>query len=65
MRTWVRVAIAVPVHAVSNVSGEGIETLDAQLGPFSGRLTRDRVVEQASYLARGDTDGFEQQFGKL
>jgi predicted flap endonuclease-1-like 5' DNA nuclease len=42
-----------------------IERLDAQLGPFSGRLTRDRVVEQASYLARGDTDGFEQQFGKL
>ena len=28
-------------------------------------LTRDRIVEQADYLARGDTDGFEQKFGKL
>ena len=42
-----------------------IERLDAQLGAFSGRLMRDRVVEQADYLARGDTDGFEQKFGKL
>lgn len=42
-----------------------IERLDGRLGAFSGRITRDRVVEQAEYLARGDTDGFEQRFGKL
>jgi predicted flap endonuclease-1-like 5' DNA nuclease len=42
-----------------------IERLDTQLGAFRGRITRDRVVEQADYLARGDIDGFEQQFGKL
>lgn len=42
-----------------------IERLDGQLGAFSGRLVRDRVVEQADYLARGDRDGFEQAFGKL
>ena len=42
-----------------------IERLDAQLGAFRGRITRDRIVEQADYLARGDTDGFEQKFGKL
>jgi predicted flap endonuclease-1-like 5' DNA nuclease len=42
-----------------------IERLDAQLGAFSGRIVRDRIVEQADYLARGDIDGFEQQFGKL
>lgn len=42
-----------------------IERLDAQLGVFSGRIIRDRVVEQAEYLARGDIDGFEQRFGKL
>jgi predicted flap endonuclease-1-like 5' DNA nuclease len=42
-----------------------IERLDGQLGPFRGRLTRDRVVEQAAYLARDDIDGFEQRFGKL
>jgi predicted flap endonuclease-1-like 5' DNA nuclease len=42
-----------------------IERLDDQLGAFRGRLTRDRIVEQADYLARNDTDGFEQKFGKL
>ncbi len=42
-----------------------IERLDARLGAFSGRITRDRIVEQADYLARGDIDGFEQRFGKL
>ena len=42
-----------------------IERLDQQLGAFSGRITRDRIVEQADYLARNDTDGFEQRFGKL
>ena len=42
-----------------------IERLDERLGSFRGRITRDRVVEQADYLARNDTDGFEQRFGKL
>ena len=42
-----------------------LERIDAQLGPFKGRLQRDRVIEQADYLARGDTDGFERRFGKL
>ena len=42
-----------------------IERLDEQLGAFRGRITRDRIVEQADYLARNDTDGFEQRFGKL
>ena len=42
-----------------------IELLDGQLGPFRGRLQRDRVVEQADYLARGDKEGFETRFGSL
>ena len=42
-----------------------VERLEGQLGGFRGRLSRDRVVEQAEYLARGDIDGFEQRFGKL
>jgi predicted flap endonuclease-1-like 5' DNA nuclease len=42
-----------------------IERLDDQLGAFRGRIGRDRIVDQADYLARGDTDGFEQKFGKL
>ena len=42
-----------------------VDRLDERLGTFRGRIARDRIVEQASYLARGDKDGFEQKFGKL
>jgi predicted flap endonuclease-1-like 5' DNA nuclease len=42
-----------------------VERLDERLGTFRGRIARDRIVEQAGYLARGDKDGFEQKFGKL
>ena len=47
------------------LSPNEINILDGKLGPFKGRLERDRVIEQASYLARGDRDGFEARFGKL
>ncbi len=39
--------------------------LDERMGPFQGRLARDRVVEQADLLARGDVETFEEKFGKL
>ena len=42
-----------------------VERLDEQLGAFRGRIMRDRIVEQADYLARNDIDGFEERFGKL
>jgi predicted flap endonuclease-1-like 5' DNA nuclease len=42
-----------------------LERVDEQLGAFKGRIQRDRVIEQADYLSRGDTDGFENRFGKL
>ena len=42
-----------------------VELLDERLGSFRGRIARDRIIEQADYLARGDTDGYEQRFGKL
>lgn len=50
---------------LSRLTPEELERLDGQLGPFRGRLQRDRIVEQAAYLERGDTDGFETRFGKL
>ena len=50
---------------IANLTPTELERIDAQLGAFSGRLTRDRIVEQADYLARGDVDGYEQRFGKL
>ena len=42
-----------------------VAMLDDRLGPFRGRVARDRLVEQAQYLARGDRDGFEARFGRL
>jgi len=50
---------------IAHLSDSELERLDRDLGPFRGRLQRDRVIEQADYLARGDIDGFERQFGKL
>jgi predicted flap endonuclease-1-like 5' DNA nuclease len=50
---------------IAGLSPIEIDRLDRQLGAFGGRITRDRLVEQADYLARNDTDGFEQRFGKL
>jgi predicted flap endonuclease-1-like 5' DNA nuclease len=59
---------ALGFHRYEQIAGltpTEIERHDEQLGPFRGRLTRDRIVEQAHYLARNDIDGFEQRFGKL
>ena len=50
---------------IAGLTATEIERLDPQLGAFRGRIERDRIVEQADYLARNDTDGFEQKFGKL
>ena len=50
---------------LATLSETELAMLDEKMGPFRGRLVRDRVAEQADYLARGDTDGFEERFGKL
>jgi predicted flap endonuclease-1-like 5' DNA nuclease len=50
---------------LATLTPEEVTRLDPHLGPFRGRIARDRIVEQADYLARGDQDGFEQRFGKL
>ncbi len=41
------------------------QAIDAQLGNFTGRMGRDRWIEQARLLAAGDKAGFEAVFGKL
>ncbi len=56
------------IHRYEQIAGfseNELAALDDRLGPFRGRLARDRVREQADYLARGDIDGFEEKFGKL
>ncbi|MEA3040417.1 MAG: hypothetical protein QOE79_2930, partial [Sphingomonadales bacterium] len=50
---------------LAGLNANEAEHLDERLGAFRGRLARDRIVEQADYLARGDIDGFEEKFGKL
>jgi predicted flap endonuclease-1-like 5' DNA nuclease len=50
---------------LAGLSDNEVALLDARLGAFSGRIARDRLVEQACYLQRGDVDGFEARFGKL
>jgi len=42
-----------------------VANIDQQMGAFKGRITRDRWVEQARFLAKDDTAGFEATFGKL
>ncbi|GAA4032552.1 hypothetical protein GCM10022281_10260 [Sphingomonas rosea] len=50
---------------IAELSPAEVTALDADLGAFKGRLVRDRVIEQARYLARGDEAGYEREFGKL
>ena len=50
---------------LAQLTPEEVDIIDQQLGAFSGRIRRDRVVDQAVFLARGDVDGFEEHFGKL
>jgi predicted flap endonuclease-1-like 5' DNA nuclease len=42
-----------------------IDSIDARMGTFAGRIRRDSWVEQAKLLAMGDAAGFEAKFGKL
>ena len=50
---------------LAGLSETEVAMLDARMGAFAGRIARDRLVEQACYLARDDRDGFEAKFGKL
>ncbi|MCB2074741.1 MAG: hypothetical protein H6917_18170 [Novosphingobium sp.] len=50
---------------IAGWSEEDIDRIDGQLGAFAGRIRRDSWVEQAKFLAGGDTAGFEAKFGKL
>lgn len=50
---------------LAGLTDNEVALLDKRMGAFEGRIARDRLVEQACYLERGDTDGFEAKFGKL
>ncbi|MCF2514684.1 hypothetical protein LVY65_06350 [Sphingomonas sp. G124] len=50
---------------IAKLSPSQVEVLDESMGPFRGRFARDRIVEQAQFLAGGDIDGYEAKFGSL
>lgn len=45
-------------------SDADVERIDATLGRFSGRITRDQWVEQAKLLTDGKEDTFSEKFGQ-
>lgn len=53
------------VGQMAALSDSEAQRIDAQLGNFTGRMGRDRWIEQAQLLAAGDKAGFEAVFGKL
>lgn len=50
---------------LAGLNANEVAHLDERMGPFQGRLARDRIIEQADLLARGDTERFEETFGRL
>lgn len=53
------------IGQMAALSDSEAQRIDAQLGNFTGRMGRDRWIEQARLLAAGDKAGFEAVFGKL
>lgn len=50
---------------IAALTDADLAELDGKLGVFAGRPVKDNWVEQARYLAAGDTAGFEARFGKV
>ena len=50
---------------VASWTAADVSEIDAQLGAFAGRITRDNWIDQAQLLAAGDVAGFEKKYGAL
>lgn len=53
------------IDQLAALSADEAAALDARMGSFTGRMARDRWVDQAKLLTSGDRAGFEAAFGKL
>ena len=56
------------VYHFSQIAGwnsDQVAEVDSRLVRFKGRITRDRWVDQAHYLATDDIEGFEAEFGNI
>jgi predicted flap endonuclease-1-like 5' DNA nuclease len=49
---------------IAGWSEADVARIDAELGRFAGRITRDQWIEQAKLLAAGDEAGFAARFGR-
>jgi predicted flap endonuclease-1-like 5' DNA nuclease len=49
---------------IAGWSDADVTRIDAQLGRFKGRITRDQWIAQAQLLAAGDAAGFADKFGR-
>ncbi len=50
---------------IAGLDASAVAALDAKLGAFAGRITRDNFIDQAGLLAKGDVAAFEAKYGKL
>lgn len=50
---------------IASWSAADVADIDAKLGAFAGRITRDNWIDQAKLLAAGDVAGFEKKYGAL
>jgi predicted flap endonuclease-1-like 5' DNA nuclease len=50
---------------VANWTPADITEIDAKLGTFAGRISRDNWIDQAKLLVAGDVAGFEKKYGAL
>jgi len=53
------------IDQVAALSDDEASMIDAELGVFTGRMARDRWIEQARLLTAGDLAAYEAAFGKL
>lgn len=50
---------------VASWTAADVSDIDAKLGAFAGRITRDNWIDQAKLLAAGNIAGFEKKYGAL
>lgn len=50
---------------VANWSAADVAEIDAKLGTFAGRISRDNWIDQSKLLSAGDIAGFEKKYGSL
>lgn len=53
------------IPALAALAPQDAARIDANLGPLSGRIARDQLIEQARLLAEGRVTEYEARYGRL